>query len=108
MSFNEKKSRSIKVEDGEYRWTCSFGSGITNITIQAADGNGQKCIVQIDSMNRDKALATENGFPRVTPSMVRELIKTARANSWNPYAQSAEIRFHLRADNHLHAVNKKG
>lgn len=81
MAFNKKNSRPIEVEGQTFRWVFFENSGWNDLTVQSANGSGQKLSVRFAW---DKNEGSPLPYSAVTPSFVAEAIKFALMNGWNP------------------------
>ena len=84
MALNRKNSRQIQVNGRAYRWTVFENSGWLDVTVQLAEGTGQKLVVQTG----DFSGATPEIDPGVaiTPANVRDYILKAITLGWMPTA----------------------
>ena len=93
MAISKRNSRPITVEGKPYRWVFKENSGWNDITVQHADGQGQKLIVQ--------APWTQSGSPSVslgppkTPADVSDMIQKAIKMGWTPEVSGAPLRLKL-------------
>ncbi len=104
MSIAKRNSRLISVDGQDYRWSCSFGSGITNVVVQIGTGRGQKCVVQIDGAKLAHSFESSSGYPKVAPSLVAKMIRDAIVQNWSPESTTGEVRFHLLSDGSLKRI----
>ncbi|MGJ8531360.1 MAG: hypothetical protein ACSHYC_04200 [Alphaproteobacteria bacterium] len=89
MAFNKKNSRSIEVEDQTFRWVFFENSGWNDLTVQSANGSGQKLTVRVAW---DRTEGSPLPYTAITPSIVAEAIKFALTNGWNPNANGEPFK----------------
>ena len=73
MTLPTKGSRTIEVDGVVYRWIVSPDSGFMVVVVEAAKLQGQRVEAYFDYANEP-----------VTSAMVREIIKHALSNGWEP------------------------
>lgn len=94
MALSNKKSRPITVDGCIYRWQFFENSGWNDVTIQRAEGSGQKLIVQLPWDHTGTPHISL--LPPVTPSHVKEMIQRAGALGWSPATPEKPLRLQWR------------
>lgn len=103
MSLSIRNSRSIIVDDVEYRWSPSQDSGFMVLVVQVESGIGSKLEVIIsDSEN----ILVENGRHTIEiggskklmikPNLVEKLIRDSIALGWSPTTKGKPVELSLK------------
>ena len=77
MAIKQSDSRAIIVGSESYRWTYRDNLDVFDLTIQHANGSGQKLVVVFPRPVREAP-------PIMTPSLVARCIQLALAAGWTP------------------------
>lgn len=88
MAIAKRNSRLITYLGSEYRFAVFGNSGWNDVTIQHAQGSGQKLIVQIPAIEKTPD-ATKN---IITPGLVIEAIKAGLELDWTPLQNAPPMR----------------
>jgi hypothetical protein len=91
LALRKTKSRLIEVDGQPYRWTFSDVGDAYGITVQSADGVGQKLAVHLP-------LRHDAPVPVVTPVLVAQAIKFGIGSGWTPTAAGAVIHLSCQRD----------
>ncbi len=85
VALSKKKSRSIMVNDVEYRWAFSMDSGYATIVLQHGSGTGQRVEAQTGRWNWGDERS-------VSPAVVARLIEFAQKQGWDPTTSGPPLR----------------
>ena len=102
MTLSKRKSRTIVVDENEYRWSPSQDSGYMVLVVQSISGEGRKLEVIISD---DKNIIIENGSYTIengdtnklliTPKLVQRIIRDALRIGWNPTEMDPPVELSL-------------
>lgn len=89
MTIPKKNSRSITIDDQQYRWVVSVRDNLLNLVVEATDDPGQR--LQAYFQCRDLYVRGESGDwtyvaqkQSIRPSHVRRVVKAALKQGWQP------------------------
>ena len=95
MAIAKRNSRLITYLGSEYRFAVFGNSGWNDMTIQHAEGAGQKLVVQFPAIEKTSD-ATKN---IITPGLVIEAIKAGLERDWNPLQNAQPMRLKFKDGN---------
>ena len=79
MSLSRKNSRLITVNGEEFRWVFFENSGWNSVTVQSANGVGQKLVIQFAW---EAKVGSKLPYQPITPQMVANAIDYCSCNGW--------------------------
>jgi len=102
MTLSKRKSRTIVVDENEFRWSPSQDSGYMVLVVQSISGEGRKLEVIISD---DKNIIIENGSYsiengetnklKITPKLVQQVIRDALKIGWIPTEMGPPVELSL-------------
>lgn len=110
MTLSKKKSRSITVDNIEYRWAIAPFSHKIILVVELAQTKGQKLEVKvlsdIDSFWVEFPNVQDFNLKVVTPKDVSRIIQQALLKGWKPNEKGRSLRFEWSEDK-LTVIQKK-
>jgi hypothetical protein len=89
MTLPRKKSRTLSVDDAQYRWLVSSHNGVIHLTVESDQVSGQILQAYLEPHDRFKQEADGiwhrcSQGRAVTPDVVKRLIRHGLTNGWQP------------------------
>lgn len=93
MGLAKKGTRQIRIDETDYRWVVSADDGFMRIAVEKFEGPGQRLSVQVNYLD-----GSYGQTQKITPAMIRQIVRKAASLGWNPHQRATEFLSRLTGD----------